>query len=226
MTVHKHALGRPNRHRIALVSVVAAGGLLLTACGGNDTEGADRGSESSASATQNARNAGEPPAPGAFNDADVMFAQMMIPHHEQALEMAKLADGPASDAEIKTLAEEIEKAQDPEIQTMKSWLKAWGKPESAEESMPGTDHGSGGMDHSGMPGMMSDEDMEKLKAAKGTEFDRMFVQLMIGHHKGAVEMAEDEQANGKNATAKKLAGDVVKTQSVEIEQLQKVLDRL
>nr|WP_246884716.1 DUF305 domain-containing protein [Streptomyces sp. GESEQ-4] len=212
---------------MAIVSTVAAGGLLLAACGGDDMEGMDHGSGTSASATFTPTTAGDTPAPGAFNDADVMLAQMMIPHHEQALEMAKLADGRASDAEIKTLAADIEKAQDPEIQTMKSWLKAWGKPESAEESMPGMDHGSGGMDHgSGTSGMMSEEDMQKLAAAKGGEFDRMFAEMMIEHHEGAITMAEDEQKNGRDAAAKKLAADVVKTQSAEVEKFEKILDRI
>lgn len=226
MTAHNSALRRRLRRRMAIVSTVAAGGLLLAACGGDGMEGMDHGSDSSASATSTP-TAGDNPAPGAFNDADVMFAQMMIPHHEQALEMAELADGRASDTEIKSLVADIEKAQDPEIQTMKSWLKAWGKPESAEESMPGMDHGSGGMDHgSGMSGMMSEEDMQKLEAAKGTEFDRMFAEMMIEHHKGAITMAEDEQKNGRNATAKKLAADVVKTQSAEVEKFDKIVDRL
>jgi uncharacterized protein (DUF305 family) len=219
MTAYKHALNRRLSRRLAVVGAITAGGLLLAACGGNDMEGMDHGSGSSASASPT-RATGEDPAPGAFNDTDVMFAQMMIPHHEQALEMSKLADGRASDAEIKTLAAEIEKAQDPEIQTMKSWLKAWGKPESAGENMPGMDHGSG------MSGMMSDEDMKKLEAAKGTEFDRMFAEMMIEHHKGAITMAEDEQKNGRNATAKKLAADVVKTQAAEVEKFEKILDRL
>ncbi|GHE75810.1 DUF305 domain-containing protein [Streptomyces lavendulocolor] len=225
MTAYKRALSRRLRRRLAVVGTITAGGLLLAACGGSDMEGMDHGSGSSASATST-QSAGENPAPGTFNDADVSFAQMMIPHHEQALEMAKLADGRASDADIKTLAADIEKAQDPEIQTMKSWLKAWGKPESAEESMPGMDHGSGGMDDSQMSGMMSDEDMKKLEAAKGTEFDRMFAEMMIEHHKGAITMAKDEQKNGRNATAKKLAADVVKTQSAEVEKFEKILDRL
>ncbi|MFH9064699.1 DUF305 domain-containing protein [Streptomyces coeruleorubidus] len=226
MTAYKHVLNRRLSRRLAVVGAITAGGLLLAACGGNDMEGMDHGSGSSASASPS-QSAGESTAPGAFNDADVMFAQMMIPHHEQALEMSELADGRASDAEIKTLAAEIEKAQDPEIQTMKSWLKAWGKPESAGESMPGMDHGSGGMDHgSGMSGMMSDEDMKKLEAAKGTEFDRMFAELMIEHHKGAITMAEDEQKKGRDATAKKLAAEVVRTQSAEVEKFEKILDRL
>ncbi|WP_210570644.1 DUF305 domain-containing protein [Streptomyces sp. GESEQ-4] len=227
MTAHNSVLHRRLRRRMAIVSTVAAGGLLLAACGGDDMEGMDHGSGTSASATFTPTTAGDTPAPGAFNDADVMLAQMMIPHHEQALEMAKLADGRASDAEIKTLAADIEKAQDPEIQTMKSWLKAWGKPESAEESMPGMDHGSGGMDHgSGTSGMMSEEDMQKLAAAKGGEFDRMFAEMMIEHHEGAITMAEDEQKNGRDAAAKKLAADVVKTQSAEVEKFEKILDRI
>ncbi|MDQ1015511.1 DUF305 domain-containing protein [Streptomyces afghaniensis] len=228
MTVHKHALNRRLSRRLAVVGAVTAGGLLLAACGGNDMEGMDHGSGSSASASASpTRATGEKPASGAFNDADVMFAQMMIPHHEQALEMAGLADGRASDAEVKTLVADIEKAQDPEIRRMKSWLKAWGKPESAGEGMPGMDHGSGGMDHgSGMSGMMSDEDMKKLEGAKGTEFDRMFAQMMIEHHKGAITMAEDEQKKGRNATAKKLAADVVKSQSAEVGKFEKILDRL
>ncbi|GGY24152.1 DUF305 domain-containing protein [Streptomyces djakartensis] len=214
------------RRRMAIVSTVAAGGLLLAACGGNDMDGMDHGSAGSASASPS-RTAADNPAPGAFNDADVMFAQMMIPHHEQALEMSELADGRASDAEVKALVADIEKAQDPEIRTMRSWLKAWGKPESAEEGMPGMDHGSGGMDHgAGMSGMMSEGDMKKLQAAKGTEFDRMFAEMMIDHHEGAITMAEGEQKNGRNATAKKLAADVVKTQSAEVAKLEKILDRL
>ncbi|GAA1415247.1 DUF305 domain-containing protein [Streptomyces thermospinosisporus] len=219
MTADKHAQSRRLRRRLTMVGAITAGGLLLAACGGDDMEGMDHGSGNSASATSS-QTAGDNPAPGAFNDADVTFAQMMIPHHEQALEMAKLADGRASDVESKTLAADIEKAQDPEIQTMKSWLKAWGKPESAEEGMPGMDH------ESGMSGMMSDEDMQKLETAKSTEFDRMFAEMMTEHHKGAITMAEDEQKNGRNATAKKLAADVVKTQSAEVEKFEKILDRL
>lgn len=225
MTAYKHAPNRRLRRRLAVAGAITAGGLLLAACGGDDMKGMDHGSGSSASATSTPTT-GDNPAPGAFNDADVTFAQSMIPHHEQALEMAKLADGRASDAEIKTLAADIEKAQDPEIQTMKSWLKAWGKPESADESMPGMDHGSGGADGSGMSGMMSDKDMQKIEAAKGTEFDRMFAEMMIEHHKGAITMAQDEQKNGRNATAKKLAADVVKNQSAEVEKFEKILDRL
>ncbi|MER5202357.1 DUF305 domain-containing protein [Streptomyces sp. NPDC002825] len=212
---------RTNRNRttrkLALAGALAAAGLLLTACGTDDgMSGMDHGGMSaSSSATASASAApGADSAPGDFNDADVMFAQMMIPHHEQALEMAKLADGRAEDSEVKKLVTAIEQAQDPEIQKMKAWLKGWGKPESA---------GHGGH---GMGGMMSDQDMKDLAATKGEAFDRKFAELMIAHHEGAVAMAKDEQQSGSNATAKKLADDVVRTQSAEVAQLKKILDRL
>ncbi|MFB6842637.1 DUF305 domain-containing protein [Streptomyces sp. NPDC056361] len=208
----------------ALVGAVAAAGLLLSACGTDDAmSGMDHGGKpSTASATPStpasataSGAAAETGAPGAFNDADVMFAQMMIPHHEQALEMAKLAAGRAEDPEVKELVAAVERAQDPEITKMKGWLKAWGKPASAG-------HGSG----HGMPGMMSERDMKDLAAAKGKAFDRRFAELMIAHHEGAVAMAEDERKNGGNTTAKALADDVVRTQSEEIGALRKILDRL
>ncbi|MFD5746985.1 DUF305 domain-containing protein [Streptomyces sp. NPDC127033] len=224
MAYFKHVSSRPSARRLALVGALVAGALTLTACGGgedHDMAGMD-GDKTSATATTGSEKS---PGAGAFNDADVTFAQSMIPHHEQALEMSALADGRASDAEIKKLAGEIEKAQDPEIRTMTGWLKSWGKevPASdASDSMPGMDHGG----DSAMSGMMSEQDMADLKAAKGTEFDRKFAELMIAHHKGAITMAEDEQKNGRDATAKKLAGDVVRTQSAEVDTFQKILDRL
>lgn len=205
MTTCKHSFTLPPRRRVAVAGAVATGALLLAACG------SDNSSSPSASTGS-----------GAFNDADVTFSQSMIVHHQQALEMSELADDRASDQETRTLAGQIEKAQDPEIKTMRSWLKSWNRPES-----PGMDHG-GGMDHgdANMPGMMSEQDMKDLMAAKGTDFDRKFAQMMIDHHNGAVDMAKDEQKNGRNADAKKLADDVVKNQSTEVKQLQTILDRL
>lgn len=216
--------------KFALIGAATATGLLLTACGTDDGKsGMDHGGASasaspsaSASATVSASASGSATAAaasGAFNDADVMFAQMMIPHHEQALEMAKLAEGRAEDPEVKNLVTAIHQAQDPEIQKMKAWLKGWGKPESAG-------HGTGGGGGHGMAGMMSEQDMKDLAAAKGKAFDRTFAELMIAHHNGAVDMAEDERKNGRNVTAKALADDVVRTQSAEVAALRKILDRL
>ncbi|MEU7075111.1 DUF305 domain-containing protein [Streptomyces narbonensis] len=212
---------RVTTKKFALAGAVTATALLLAACGTEDDgnsgmSGMDHGRKSasaSAAPSAAATASAEAAAPGAFNDADVMFAQMMIPHHEQALEMAELADGRAQDPEVRKLVAAIERAQDPEIRKMKAWLEGWGKPESA-----GAGHG--------MAGMMSEQDMKDLAAVKGEAFDRKFAELMIAHHAGAVAMAEDEQKKGRNASAKKLADDVVRTQSTEIAELRKILDRL
>ncbi|MFB4266107.1 DUF305 domain-containing protein [Nonomuraea sp. GTA35] len=191
---------------------VAAGALaLVAACGGNGD--AMAGHEGMGAGSVPATTAGAQPS-ATFNDADVMFAQMMIPHHEQAVEMAELAPERAADPEIKELAAKIKAAQDPEIQTMKGWLTGWGK--AAPE---------GGMGHD-MPGVMSEEDMTKLKAAKGAQFDKLFAQQMIAHHNGAIEMARTEQSSGTNPEAKELAKTIEATQQAEVEQLQKILDRL
>ncbi|MFE7131981.1 DUF305 domain-containing protein [Streptomyces sp. NPDC057638] len=219
----------PARRRATIAAAVAAPALLLAACGGNDDEhdGMDHGGKPSAASAPASPPAspapGQNPAPGAFNDADVMFAQMMIPHHEQALEMAALADGRAQDAEIKALATEIAGAQDPEIRKMRSWLAAWGRPE--DPAMAGMDHGSGSS-HGSMDGMMTPKELGELKAAKGTAFDQRFAELMIAHHKGAVDMAREQTAKGRNATATRLAQDVVRTQSTEIDAFTAILGRL
>jgi uncharacterized protein (DUF305 family) len=154
---------------------------------------------------------------------DVMFAQMMIMHHQQAVEMATLAETRASTPQVKTLAAQIKAAQTPEITTMTTWLTAWG-----ETPMPSGSHDMGGMpgmDHS-MPGMMSDADMAKLKAASGKSFDKQFLQMMTAHHKGAIEMARTELTNGANPDANALAARITQTQQAEIDTMQKTLAQL
>ncbi|WP_327299165.1 DUF305 domain-containing protein [Streptomyces sp. NBC_01197] len=214
MSVLPHSSAR--RRTVVSAGVVASLALGLAACGSGDKH-------TSASAPHHG-NSPSASAPGSFDAADVTFAQMMIPHHQQAVSMAELADGRASDQEIKSLAADIEKAQGPEISTMQGWLASWGKPASPsmDHNMPGMTHGSG----SSMPGMMSDKDMTGLKAAKGKDFDKRFTEMMIGHHKGAITMAEDEQKKGRNAAAKKLAVAVVKNQQAEVDKMHKILGRL
>ncbi|MFG1961257.1 DUF305 domain-containing protein [Nonomuraea sp. NPDC049028] len=209
----------------AVVATSGAALILLTACGGTDSasmDGKDMSTMSSApaatSASAQASAQATSQAAATFNDADVMFAQMMIPHHQQAVEMAELAETRASDKEVKELAAKIKAAQDPEIQTMKGWLTGWGKP------LP-----SGGMDQGmghDMPGMMSAADMKKLEDAKGTAFDKGFAELMIAHHNGAIDMARTEQSQGSNPEAKELAKAIENAQQTEVEQMKKILDRL
>jgi uncharacterized protein (DUF305 family) len=179
----------------ALAAVAVAVALALTGCGGSD--------EGSQSAAQ-------------FNEADVIFAQGMVPHHRQAIEMARVARQTAASTEVKKLAGEIEKAQDPEIQAMAGWLQAWGKDVPTASS---------GMGHGGvnMPAMMSAEEMKALENASGAAFDRMFLQMMIEHHQGAIEMAGTEQANGTNADATTLAKQIETAQTAEIGVMARLL---
>ena len=148
------------------------------------------------------------------NAADVDFATMMIPHHEQAIEMAQLATGRGESEEVLDLAEQIEAAQAPEIEQLNEWLESWGE--------DGPDHG---MDHDsgGSGGMMSDEDMEMLEAASGPEFDRMFLEMMIEHHEGAIEMARTEIAEGAFPDAIAMAEDIVASQQEEVEAMNAIL---
>ncbi len=110
---------------------------------------------------------------------------------------------------------------------MTSWLNAWGEPTEADSSMEGMDHSSmPSMGGSLMPGMMTEEQMTQLQNATGTDFDRMFLQLMIEHHTGAVQMAETEQQQGSNPQALELADSIVTSQSAEIEQMKQMLTTL
>lgn len=197
--------------RAALLAATAAASLALAACGGGDDGAAHAGHGGSASPAASA-------TAGTHNAQDVTFAQGMIPHHRQALEMAKLADGRASSARVKDLAARIEKAQDPEIRTMTGWLTAWGE----QVPMAGMDH-SGHTGMTGMAGMMSDDDMAALKKATGADFDRRFLSLMVEHHRGAVEMAGTEKSGGAYGPARTMAGDIVRAQNAEIREMKRIL---
>ncbi|HWJ65109.1 MAG TPA: DUF305 domain-containing protein [Nocardioides sp.] len=154
------------------------------------------------------------------NDADVTFAQQMIPHHEQAIEMAEIAETRAQSQEVKDLAADIEAAQGPEIETMTGWLEDWDE-EVPAGGMSGMDHG--GMSSDDMAGMMSEEDMAALEDASGAEFDRMFLTMMIEHHEGAIEMARTEQSDGEFDDAIELAEAIEAAQTTEIETMQELL---
>ncbi len=151
-----------------------------------------------------------------FNDDDVMFAQMMIPHHEQAIEMSDIALDPtvgASDV-VKSLATRIKGAQDPEINTMKGFLTSWKKPLTMDGSMNHSDM---------MSGMLSAEDITKLSTLRGTEFDRAWIEGMIAHHEGAIEMAADVLKDGKNAAVRTLANTITSGQDAEITEMKELL---
>ncbi|WP_328478466.1 DUF305 domain-containing protein [Streptomyces sp. NBC_00377] len=201
--------------RTALAVTAGAATLVLAACssGGGGHDMGSMNSDSSPSATASAKA-------GDHNGQDVSFATEMIQHHRQAVEMAELAADRASSQDVKDLATKIKGAQDPEIKTMSGWLTSWG------EEVPADMSGMEGHDmSSGMPGMMSSEDMDKLEKASGTEFDKMFLEMMVEHHTGAVEMAKTEKADGKYGPATKLADDVISAQTAEIEEMNKMLGK-
>ncbi|WP_131767002.1 DUF305 domain-containing protein [Candidatus Protofrankia californiensis] len=197
------------RHHLGLAAAALALTATLAACGSNDTPTAP--SSATAASSSEASDSDH-------NDADVMFAQMMIPHHQQAVEMAALAPDRAADPAVLTLAEQIGTAQAPEIETMTGWLEAWGEP----TAMPGAgDHGGGhGTDDTGM---MSEDDMTALREASGPAFDRMFLEMMIRHHGGAIEMARAEQRDGQSPDAMALARTIESTQAAEVETMKGLL---
>lgn len=149
-----------------------------------------------------------PAASGAFSSTDLMFAEMMIPHHQQALEMSALALGTSVNPDVRALAEEIQAAQEPEIAQMRSW-------------------GATGAAHEGhqMDGMLSDAEMAALAAASGTEFDRLFLEGMIKHHQGAIDMAQMVLAS-ENDEVRTLGEQIVASQQAEITRMQELLNTL
>ena len=151
-----------------------------------------------------------------FNDSDVMFSQMMIPHHEQAIEMSDIALDPtvgASDV-VKELATRIKGAQDPEIATMKAFLTSWKMSLTPDSSM----------DHSDMmSGMLSADDITKLSSLRGTEFDRAWMTGMIAHHEGAIDMAKDVLKDGTNSAVRTLATAIETAQDSEILEMKELL---
>lgn len=193
--------------RVLVVSALAAA--TLSACtdnGGHDMDNMTSTNSGAATSSPSGQS-----APGAHNDADVDFATDMIPHHAQAVTMAKMVPTRASSQQVKDLATQIQAAQDPEIKLMSGWLEAWGEPVPAAGEMQ---HGDG---------MMSMEDMGQLETATGAQFDTMWLEMMIKHHDGAIAMARTELTEGADPEAKKLAQAIVDGQSKEIATMNSLL---
>ncbi|RDI66879.1 DUF305 domain-containing protein [Nocardia pseudobrasiliensis] len=194
------------RTRITLAGTGIAAALLIAGCSSGDNSaapsttmaGMDHGT-----ATGSTRSD--------FNDADISFLQMMYPHHAQAVDMAKLVPTRSQNQQLIALAANVEQAQSPEMQQIADLLRAFGKPAPAAT-----------MGHD-MPGIMSQDQMTALQNATGPEFDRMWMQMMIDHHRGAIDMANAELSSGVNADAKKLAQQIVSAQQTEIQQMQSML---
>ncbi|WP_312182858.1 DUF305 domain-containing protein [Arthrobacter sp.] len=203
--------------KLAPVSATAlAAAILLAGCGA-DTSAPDSGpaAESNMPGMDHHDNADSTDAAD-HNGADTMFAQMMLPHHEQAILMSDMMLAKEGlEPQVVELATKIKAAQGPEIQKMEEWLAAWDQPWAPMEG------------HSMMmDGMLSEEDLATLDQAQGTEATKLFLTQMIEHHEGAVEMAEEEVAGGTNADAVKLAEAIVADQNSEIAEMQDLLQGL
>jgi uncharacterized protein (DUF305 family) len=157
----------------------------------------------------------EQPGP---NDADKRFVQNMIVHHQQALTMAALAPERASSRDVKEMAGRITDVQGPEIDMMNRWLSRNNVP-TVDPTAPGHGHAPGTM-----PGMATDEQLDELRAARGEAFDRLFLQLMVTHHEGALAMAEEVRPKGADVRVQQMADDIVAEQADEIRRMRQWLD--
>jgi len=199
----------------ASIAAATVGAFLLSGCSDTSTDSSMDGHSmtSMSSAPMSSMPAS---ASAQFNDADVMFARMMYPHHAQAVEMAEMVQGRSDNPDVQALASAIAAAQQPEMDQLTSWLAEWGQPAPSEDM--GT---MGGMDH-GMD-MMTQQDMDTLAGLTGPEFDWQWSTMMIAHHTGAIEMAQAEIANGSNQDAQQMARTIVETQQQEIDTMQQLL---
>ena len=202
-------------------AVVAAA--LVAGCSNQSTDGATDATTAISATTSQAPVQADN---AVHNDADVMFAQHMIPHHEQAVEMSDgLLAKPGIDPRVMDLATQIKGAQAPEIAQMQGWLKQWGNPPMP----PMPQQGHGDMGHGDMPamqGMVSEADMNALRNAQGVEAAKLYLTHMIAHHEGAITMAEDEIKDGQYPAAVELAHTIVKTQQQEIDTMRQILGSL
>ncbi|GAB6985969.1 DUF305 domain-containing protein [Nocardioides pyridinolyticus] len=225
---HSNSTTSRRRVRRTLVALTLTTGLgvSLAACGDDSHSG------HSPSGAQTASNG------DVFNDADVAFATDMVQHHAQALVMVDMTAGRDLDPKVAQLTEDIRAAQGPEIEQMTDWLTAWDQevPETmrdhanahdmdgmGEDDMGGMDHGDSESAENEMPGMMSAEDMDALENASDAEFQDMWLEMMVEHHQGAIEMAQDEVDNGTFDDAVAMAENIISGQQDEIDQMEELL---
>ncbi|MFP5345801.1 MAG: DUF305 domain-containing protein [Actinomycetes bacterium] len=194
--------------------------LALTACGGTGEPQRSTPSPTTRATATTSATAGASASSGHHDEADVKFLQEMVPHHAQAVQMSDILLAKSGvDDRVRALAQQIKAAQAPEIEHMNGLLHDWGEPEGQETS-------SHGMSGGGMSGMMSPEQMQQLRAADGPKATLLYLQQMVQHHEGAVQMARSEMAGGENPEAKQLAQSIIDSQQAEIEHMKSLLSGL
>lgn len=196
--------------RLAAIVLALFAALFLTSCSGSEDHTEAHPGEESASTAQ----------PAGFNADDHAFATNMIPHHEQAIELSAMVPDHTTNADLIALAAKISAEQEPEIKTLRVFLVQWDE-NPDDGASQGEDGGHGG--HGAMAGMVDEATMAKLQSLQGAEFDTLWLQSMISHHQGAIEMAKAEVANGQNDDVKRMAQTMIDTQQAEITQMNQML---
>jgi uncharacterized protein (DUF305 family) len=191
---------------VATHTVLLAGVLALASCAGSPESGM-------VSSAQDGSASGSPvPGLSDVNNFDIMFATTMIPQHNQALEISTiLLSKDGIDPRVTALAKQIEAARVPEMEQMDGWLQDWG---AGPLDLDGAEHGDG---------MMTPDDMQALEVATGAEASRLFLELMIQHHRDAIEMAQDEAVHGRDSDAVALAHTIIDAQTAEITTMEGIL---
>ncbi|MEU6923068.1 DUF305 domain-containing protein [Streptomyces sp. NPDC046631] len=207
-------------HRSALVAAAVSAALVLAACDAGDGDSRTKaqtgggpsvvapGKPGEPARTLSAEEAAKAAGDDTPNSADFRYAQMMIQHHAQALELTALVPSRSGSPSVKRLAERITASQKPEIGAMEGWL-----------THNGGERRTSAHDHSAMPGMATPAQLQRLREADGPAFDELFLKLMITHHQGAITMATEVLAEGNNVQIEEMAGDVVAQQTVEINRM-------
>ena len=199
-------IGRKSALGLAAVILIAAALVSLSIRGNSDSSNSMNSSMGHGSHSGSSKNS-------AYTGADVMFLQMMIPHHQQAIDISNLAMKSSTNKEVIDLAKIIARDQAAEITQMKAWLKDAGATEDMGHSMDG------------MGGMLTDEELTDLRAAKGPTFDRLWLEGMTDHHDGAIHMVQMIE-DAENAEVKAFGTKVIADQSAQIAQMKKMLASL
>lgn len=185
------------------LSALAASGLILAGCSSAGDSG--RTEQPATSITADAGQNAD------FNEADVQFLNGMYPHHAQAIAMTDMVPGHTNDPDVTALSEQIAADQQPEMATMEQLLASWGEPAPVEDP-----------DHE-MTGMMTGDQMDRLAQLSGDAFDRMWLQMMIEHHQGAVAMSREVLGNGTNPPVSAMAQSIIDGQRAQIDRMQAML---
>lgn len=216
------------RNKLLLTGAGLLAALLVTlGCSNNSSNNSGAGQSTGQATSSSATAASTSAGIQAHNNADVWFVRNMIPHHQQAIVLCDIVLGKEGiDPKVADLANRIKAEQGPEMQQMQNWLTEWGNPAMPSET-PSMKPGNTSQDpHGGMPGMLSDQEVNDLRGAQGHDASVMFLTQMIAHHQGAIDMAQTEVEEGQYPPAVQLAKTIATRQQQEVDEMKNLLNTL